>query len=165
MKTKVCPTCGKEKGVERFYKDKHQPNGLKSECKVCSIQRTTLWRNQNSEKYEVLAEQNRTRLSVSYKFRATQWRNWLSRNGYTKCSICGYDNCSRSLSFHHLDSDKKNFAISQWINSHAYTTENEALLEAELENCIYLCANCHWEAHSNFFSLIPFGTEQDIQNG
>lgn len=30
-----------------------------------------------------------------------------------KCSICGYDKCLGALEFHHLDSEEKDFGISE----------------------------------------------------
>lgn len=33
--TKVCPCCNKELSVEKFYKNKHRPDGFSSVCKEC----------------------------------------------------------------------------------------------------------------------------------
>lgn len=61
-----------------------------------------------------------------------------------KCSNCGYDKCYEALEFHHLNSDGKDFGIS----NKGYT-RSWARIKEELDKCILLCANCHREVHSS----------------
>jgi hypothetical protein len=63
------------------------------------------------------------------------------------CSICGYDKCLKALQFHHLDPNEKDFAIS-----HCSTTKWEVVRE-ELDKCILVCSNCHFEIHDEEQSL------------
>jgi len=70
-----------------------------------------------------------------------------------RCSICGYDKCLKALEFHHLESDKKDFGISE----KGYTRSWEAT-KRELDKCILLCANCHREVHEGSTQL-PQATE------
>jgi len=58
-----------------------------------------------------------------------------------KCNRCGFDKCSRALTFHHIDQDKKEFGIS---GSHCQSWE---VLQNELDKCTLLCMNCHMELH------------------
>lgn len=58
-----------------------------------------------------------------------------------KCSVCGYDKCSRALVFHHRDPGTKSFSLSANMNR-AWSK-----LEAEAEKCDLLCSNCHLELH------------------
>lgn len=58
-----------------------------------------------------------------------------------KCEICGYNKCSRALSFHHLDSSKKVFSIS---GAHSRKWED---IVKELDKCRLICENCHMELH------------------
>ena len=58
-----------------------------------------------------------------------------------KCCRCGYDKNLSALHFHHLHS--KLFVID---SRHLANTKS-SLIEAELEKCILLCANCHAEEH------------------
>ena len=58
-----------------------------------------------------------------------------------KCSVCGYDKCMRSLSFHHLDPGEKDFVVSNRWNLGVTT------ILAEVQKCILVCANCHSEIH------------------
>ena len=59
-----------------------------------------------------------------------------------KCSICGYNKCSRALEFHHINPDEKDNTISNLYN---YSWEK---IKKELDKCILLCANCHRELHN-----------------
>ena len=59
-----------------------------------------------------------------------------------KCEKCGYDKCIGALEFHHTDSDKKEFGISQ----KGYTRSWKKVQE-ELDKCKILCANCHRQEH------------------
>jgi len=63
-----------------------------------------------------------------------------------KCQICGYNKCTRSLQFHHLDPNKKDFGISGG-------TKSFEKLKPELDKCILVCANCHGEIHDGLIDL------------
>jgi hypothetical protein len=56
------------------------------------------------------------------------------------CEICGYNKCLNALEFHHSDPATKEFNISDRI-----TTFED--IQAELDKCHLLCANCHREVH------------------
>lgn len=58
-----------------------------------------------------------------------------------KCEHCGYEKCSRALSFHHTDPTKKDFELG---GSHARSWIS---VSKELDKCQLLCANCHFEVH------------------
>lgn len=60
-----------------------------------------------------------------------------------KCEICGYNKCLAALTFHHIDPEKKNFAISRV--AHKLDWED---LKAEISGCQLLCSNCHIERHN-----------------
>lgn len=63
-----------------------------------------------------------------------------------KCQICGYNKCTRSLQFHHLDPNEKDFGISRG-------TKSFEKLKPELDKCILVCANCHGEIHDGLIDL------------
>ncbi|MEO0206896.1 MAG: hypothetical protein ABIL22_09525 [candidate division WOR-3 bacterium] len=65
-----------------------------------------------------------------------------------KCQICGYAKCLEAMEFHHLDSNKKDFGISQ----KGYT-RGWSRVKAELDKCMMLCANCHREVHAGLLQL------------
>lgn len=64
-----------------------------------------------------------------------------------KCQVCGYDKCIQALQFHHLDPDKKSFQLSG--NMH----KNFEVLKSELDKCILICANCHFELHAGLIDI------------
>lgn len=73
-----------------------------------------------------------------------------------KCMICGYSKCHEALEFHHTDSTKKDFGVSQ----DGLTRSWERVMR-ELDKCIMVCANCHRELHVNLRSLPKkFGSEK-----
>jgi predicted HNH restriction endonuclease len=70
-----------------------------------------------------------------------------------KCVICGYDKALEALSFHH--GDRKEFGIS----AKGYTRSWDKV-NAELEECILVCANCHAEIHAGLHDIAAlFGNE------
>lgn len=58
-----------------------------------------------------------------------------------KCSICGYDKCSSALDFHHINPNDKTKSIS------VMKSKSFEKLKSELDKCILLCKNCHFEVH------------------
>ena len=65
-----------------------------------------------------------------------------------RCQVCGYDHCSEAMEFHHLNSNEKDFGISQ----KGYT-RSWGKVKMELDKCIMLCANCHREVHAGVLQL------------
>jgi 5-methylcytosine-specific restriction endonuclease McrA len=59
------------------------------------------------------------------------------------CEVCGYDNCSEALEFHHANSSGKDFSISEKGYTRSWLRVKE-----ELDKCMLLCANCHRELHA-----------------
>lgn len=68
--------------------------------------------------------------------------------GGGKCHICGYDTCTRALSFHHKDPSQKDFGLSA-----RGLTRSWDKIKVELDKCILLCANCHMEVHEGITKL------------
>ena len=54
------------------------------------------------------------------------------------CAICGWNKFTPILQFHHLRN--KEFAIGR-------TVFEIGRMKAEMEKCILLCPNCHFELH------------------
>ena len=68
------------------------------------------------------------------------------KGGY--CQVCGYNRCLEALEFHHLDPSQKDFGIS-----HKGYARSWVKVRKEIEKCILLCANCHWEFHAQMLQL------------
>lgn len=60
------------------------------------------------------------------------------------CQQCGYDRCIDALEFHHADSSRKDFSVSE----KGYT-RSWSVVRDELDKCVLLCANCHRELHAH----------------
>ena len=91
-------------------------------------------------------KENKERLTMHY---ANRWqkrriesRNILRNLKVNGCAICGYDKCIDSLDFHHSNPNEKKFKI----NAMTMTYKIERIVD-ELNKCILLCKNCHYELH------------------
>lgn len=58
--------------------------------------------------------------------------------------IVEYNKCIAALEFHHRDSTKKEFGLSQ-LKCHSHNLSPK--VKKELDKCDLLCANCHREVH------------------
>ncbi len=65
-----------------------------------------------------------------------------------KCEKCGYDKCSGSLDFHHIEPKNKIITISRLLLDSGIS-DIKRDLEEELQKCIVLCKNCHMDLHFN----------------
>ncbi|MCD6727662.1 MAG: hypothetical protein LT070_10555 [Solirubrobacteraceae bacterium] len=65
-----------------------------------------------------------------------------------RCAICGYDRCTRALSFHHVDPSRKSFSIALRGHSRGLDRARE-----EAAKCVLLCANCHMEVESGLIEI------------
>lgn len=113
---KKCKRCKEEKYIEEFYKAKTK-SGYKGTCIQCLKHSNSIYQEKlRTKKREIIATNK------------------------TYCLKCG-ENRKQVLHFHHLDSSKKEFTISD-IND--ISIEN---LKKEISKCIVLCSNCHLDFH------------------
>lgn len=89
-----------------------------------------------------------------------RWNIWLKQQRGSKCQICGYDRCWRSLDFHHVDPDKKRFCISNYTRRYPFNLENRDIVLEELKNVVLVCSNCHREIHDGLIKLKEGDYEQ-----
>ena len=68
-----------------------------------------------------------------------------------KCVVCGYDRNIKALQFHHLNPKDKEFGISEKSNLLF------AKAKEELDKCILVCSNCHFEIHDGTIDLEKMG--------
>lgn len=87
--------------------------------------------------------------AVYMKLRRRKFKDFLVSIMGRGCQICGYLKCNRSLCFHHLDPDQKDFSMGE----HSANPENWANVFNEINKCIMLCTNCHIELHSGITCL------------
>ena len=66
-----------------------------------------------------------------------------------KCCVCGYDRCTASMDFHHIDPNEKDFHFG---NIRANPVRWSELI-IELRKCVLVCRNCHGEIHVGCVAL------------
>ena len=59
-----------------------------------------------------------------------------------KCVKCGYSKYLGALQFHHLNPQEKDFSLSR-VRSLNFNEK----IKQELDKCILVCSNCHFEIH------------------
>jgi len=69
-----------------------------------------------------------------------------------KCQCCGYNTCSSSLAFHHIDPSIKDLSFGK-IRANPKSWEK---IVNELKKCILVCHNCHSEIHAGIRTLPKF---------
>lgn len=116
--SKLCPCCGDNLPPEAFYQ------------RIKGVRGTNL-----SSWCRKCFNAEATARQRSFKLRCIQYKGG-------SCSKCGYAKCPGALEFHHRDPGGKDFCLSK-SRSHAWTQG----VQAELDKCDLLCANCHREAH------------------
>jgi len=64
-----------------------------------------------------------------------------------ECVKCGYKKSNAALQFHHVNPEEKDFNFASYRLTSFEKNKDEIL--AELDKCILVCANCHFEIHSD----------------
>lgn len=64
-----------------------------------------------------------------------------------KCMCCGYNKYNGALDFHHINESTKEFSLSV-----RGLTRSWKKIEAEIDKCLLVCANCHREIHGGLLA-------------
>jgi hypothetical protein len=137
MKGKICTKCGVEKPIEEFGWKYQALEKRHSVCKTCTAARSRKWYYENKERQ--IKNVSRNNRSYREKAREFIW-DYFSAH---PCSVCG-ETDPIVLEFHHIKGDKL-MEISKLIGR-GVTFET---LEAEIEKCVVVCANCHRRITAN----------------
>ncbi len=97
------------------------------------------------------------RFNVSEQRRKLKLKSIEYKGG--SCINCGYDKCPAAMVFHHLDPEKKDFAIAGNGISRSFEK-----IKLELDKCVLLCANCHAETHFQEEMIIRNIKLEEIEN-
>jgi len=119
--SKICPKCKIEKDRVEFHK-RRNGGDFSPYCKACTRIQTL----------------DRTR---ELKIKCVEYSGG-------ECQHCGYSKSLSALEFHHINPDKKDFAISKYKR---YVFNEK--VKKELDVCILLCSNCHREEHDRMYKM------------
>jgi len=141
-----CNSCGMETCNNKFCSrkcradsQKVQHRKLPSNCFYCQVplngdnayNRKTVIQNickACSSKANTIRKYNLKKYCVEYKGGC--------------CVKCGYNRNLAVLQFHHVDAAEKEFNFAKY-GKYKFSEE----LKKELDKCVLLCANCHFETH------------------
>ena len=128
---KTCSKCKLEKPLKDFAPNRSKTSGSQTFCKKCQKAYQKDWYAKNKERHKhKVAQRN--------KFLKTELLKRISSIALScGCAKCGYNKHPAPLEFHHLENKVKN--ISDMVTNFC---KWEAI-EAEIQKCIVLCANCH----------------------
>ena len=84
------------------------------------------------------------RLASAYERRAATYKYIQDFKNQSHCVDCGQSHPA-TLHFHHLNSEDKLFNIGEAVDKGFSLTK----IQAEIDKCIVLCANCHAIRHYN----------------
>ena len=109
---------------------------IKTKCRDCGIEYR--WYHGNPEGNNMYrcnkCKQKPKHTRTEIKARCVEYKGGA-------CERCGYNKCNRSLDFHHVTQDKVG-GISQLSRTLSWEE-----LKIELDKCILVCKNCHFELH------------------
>lgn len=91
--------------------------------------------------YREWSEEDKER-NRRYQYRSRQSRKLrLIKLKGGKCKTCGYDKCTRALTFHHRDPETKLIELNtRYLMSNPWN-----VILQEVDKCDLLCFNCHFE--------------------
>ena len=102
MKTKQCPSCGVEKLVTDFSKNKRRVDNLSYYCKQCVNQRAREAyekKKQDPERYQLEQQKERDRhLRRTFGITSQQYDQMLDAQA-GRCAICHTDECKSGYAF------------------------------------------------------------------
>lgn len=139
---KRCQKCDRMLPLEKFSKNKGCKDGYRNQCKECH----NLYYRQYFDNKEKMDKQI-SRVKRRKNKGRVLFNDYKIEKG---CCICGYNKCSQSLQFHHVNGkDDKKFSLYQ---ARVLSLSFEDI-KKELEKCVIVCANCHYEIHAGVTKL------------
>ena len=130
--TKICSKCKRELPLDRFVKNKNTHDGLAYHCKDCAHE----WYMKRRPKLVRVHIDDRKAYDKTRNDRGREFLFSLK----TPCAKCG-ETRPHVLQFHHIDPSTKTATIC------AIKKYPSDVIIAEVEKCVCLCANCHFEFH------------------
>lgn len=131
MSEQTCARCGDVKQLDQFPRQAKRPSGRGAYCRDCKRGYAREWYEANREaQLERVARNNERYLERN--------RAFVDRLKARPCTDCGQRFPSPVMEFDHVRGEK--FGI---ISALVHRASSLAAIEAELEKCELVCANCH----------------------
>lgn len=131
MGKKKCTTCGDDKDLNEFNKNKSKKDGYNNICRICSNARSKQYYQENRDHHKQVIVTRNKRNSLKNRIKLFEYLN-----GHP-CIDCGNDD-PIVLEFDHRDDVDKLYDISAIIRDRKWET-----IKAEIDKCDVRCANCH----------------------
>ena len=134
MSTKICKKCGIEKPIERYGSWVRKDRGtvaVKATCKDCAAEYGRSRKQANVANSKAYRERKRAKIQAQK----------------TPCIVCGFDKHPEAIDFHHINQSNKSFAVAEMMG------KSWNLIQAEIDKCVCLCANCHRLHHAGIIPL------------
>ena len=127
--------------IEKMQKFYNLGNTLKQTKKEFKCSVSTLLKHLNTRKKNKIPEDEfkKSKSNAVILWRINKKIDLVKYKGGC-CCVCGYDKSIKSLTFHHLYPNEKDFNISG--KSYSFVK-----LKKEVDKCICVCSNCHIEIH------------------
>lgn len=135
---KRCTKCCEWKDESEFYKDKSKKDGLTCRCKDCQKLATKHYVKTHKEYHKNYRETHEEQFK-NYQKKYNEPRKKFLNSLKRPCYKCGEDRLYL-IQFHHINPVDKSFGIAEKVAS-------KEQIEAEVNKCVCLCANCHQEFH------------------
>ena len=131
METKKCPKCEMVKPVIEYGKNKTRDDGLQRTCKICC----TTYQKKSYHSNPAPYKERIKLMKISTSVYVDEFRK---NNPCVKCGESRW----WILDFHHQNPDEKLRNIGDLRSSGCFK-----ILKAEIEKCVVLCKNCHYDFH------------------
>jgi len=131
------------KKINIFY----QTHSLKETASFFKVGKTTI--KKYCKKRIYLSEEDRKKNAVKAVVkRRKKIKEMAVEYKGGKCIECGYKKYIGALEFHHLNTAKKDFNLSNKGHCRAWE-----IVKKELDKCVLVCSNCHKEIHAGIITI------------
>ena len=157
---KVCDGCGGDFSQWADVDGKRRNLQSRRYCLTCKPFGAVRGKNAKSARHIGSRDRPYREWSEAAKEEHSARLCWLGRNRKKelvrrkggKCQKCGYDRCSRAMTFHHRDPKLKAMSLT----TREMSMRNWQLLQDEADKCDLLCFNCHMEVEEVDFTELKY---------
>ena len=111
-----------------------------------------VWRQNNKEHLKEYRYNKKEYMKDHYRTKSMLWAYLIPKYKEDPCMDCGTVYPFHVMQFDHRPGEIKDFGIST-KNCRTASTKNINMIEAEIQKCDFVCANCHsdrtWQRRHN----------------